>query len=95
MKRATAESAAGLLRVLANQNRLLLVTHLIQGEYSVGELEQLSGIGQPTLSQQLGILRLAGVVCTRREGKKIYYLSVDPKVKKILRVIQGCFEETE
>jgi DNA-binding transcriptional ArsR family regulator len=46
---------------------------LSNGEHSVGELDAISGIGQPGLSQQLAILRKAGLVKTRREHKKAYY----------------------
>ena len=51
---------------------MLLLCQLTQGEKRVGELEELVGISQPTLSQQLGVLREEGLVNTRREGKNIY-----------------------
>ena len=71
--RAAAGRACALLRVLAHDDRLILLCQLAQGEHSVGELETRLGIAQPTLSQQLGALREAGVVTTRREAKQIFY----------------------
>ena len=71
--RLAAGSACQLLKTLANVDRLMLVCQLTQGEKCVGELEEALGIGQPTLSQQLGVLRENDIVLTRREGKNIYY----------------------
>jgi ArsR family transcriptional regulator len=71
--RENADAAGQLLKTLANPDRLLLLCQLSQGERSVGELEQLLGIGQPTLSQQLAVLRREALVSTRREGKQIFY----------------------
>jgi DNA-binding transcriptional ArsR family regulator len=68
-----AEQACALLKVLANPDRLLLMCQLSQEESSVGELEAQLGIHQPTLSQQLAVLRESGLVATRREGKSIIY----------------------
>jgi len=75
--RCAAGDAVGLLKLLANEDRLLLLCHLTQGECSVGELEAALGIVQPTLSQQLGVLRRDGLVSPRRQGKQIFY-SVNP-----------------
>jgi ArsR family transcriptional regulator len=71
--RENADAAGQLLKTLANPDRLLLLCQLSQGERSVGELEQLLEIGQPTLSQQLAVLRREALVSTRREGKQIFY----------------------
>lgn len=68
-----AESQAELFRVLAHETRLRLLTLLSTGEHAVGELEAASGVGQPGLSQQLAILRKAGLVTTRRAAKQVYY----------------------
>ncbi|PKP99801.1 MAG: transcriptional regulator [Alphaproteobacteria bacterium HGW-Alphaproteobacteria-13] len=62
------------LRALAHDVRLrLMLTLLEQGEKSVGELETLTGVGQPGLSQQLAILRKAELVQTRRDAKLVIY----------------------
>lgn len=71
--RESAGLATTLMKVLGNADRLMLLCQLSQGEKSVGELEKLLGIQQPTLSQQLTVLRENNVVQTRREGKHIFY----------------------
>jgi|SRR5690625_3536222 len=71
--RENAGEAERLLKSLSNPDRLMLLCQLSQGEMNVGELEQQLGIHQPTLSQQLGVLRREGLVETRREGKMIFY----------------------
>ena len=65
--------ASQLLKSLSHPDRLILLCQLTQGEYCVGELASLVGVAQPSLSQQLGILRKDKLVTTRREGKQIYY----------------------
>lgn len=61
------------LKALAHPLRLRILKVLCEGERNVGEVEEASGIGQPSLSQQLAILRQAGLVATRREGKMVFY----------------------
>ena len=70
---AAAGRACDLMKVLSNPDRLLLCCQLSQQEMCVGELEASLGILQPTLSQQLTVLRNAELVTTRREGKNIFY----------------------
>lgn len=70
---AAAGRACELMKVLANPDRLLICCQLSQQEMCVSELEAGLGIMQPTLSQQLTVLRNAELVTTRREGKKIFY----------------------
>lgn len=67
------EAAAELLKALAHVTRLAVLRALVDGERSVGDLEQASGIGQPALSQQLAVLRKADLVDTRREHKLVFY----------------------
>ncbi len=85
--RASAEVATSLLKVMANSDRLMLLCQLSQGEKSVGELEDILGIKQPTLSQQLTVLRKAELVSTRREGKCIYYMISSPSALAIMNVL--------
>ena len=89
--RRSASRATSLLRVLANENRLLLLCQLAQGQKCVGELEKLLDIRQPTLSQQLGVLRNEGVVETRREGKRIYYRVADPALLEVLHLLYRLY----
>lgn len=69
----SANEACRLLKTLGNSDRLLLLCQISLGEKCVGDLESALGINQPTLSQQLTVLRNEGLVQTRREGKQIYY----------------------
>ncbi|MEO6746164.1 MAG: metalloregulator ArsR/SmtB family transcription factor [Caldimonas sp.] len=89
--RGAAGTAVSALKVLANEDRLLLLCQLSQGEMCVGELEEQLGIRQPTLSQQLGVLRSEGVVETRRQGKNIYYRVIDPALMQILKLLYRLY----
>ena len=89
--RKAAGTAVGALKVLANEDRLLLLCQLSQGEMSVGELEEALEIRQPTLSQQLGVLRTEGVVDTRRDGKRIFYSVADARLLQVLTVVYDIY----
>ena len=86
-----AARACRLLKVLGNPDRLLLLCQLTQGEYCVSELEALLGIQQPTLSQQLSVLRDENLVITRREGKQIYYQIASNEAKAVMQVLYEQF----
>lgn len=64
---------------------------LAQQERTVSELEQLTGVSQPTLSQQLGILRREGLVSTRREGKFIWYQLTDARALQLMQALYQLF----
>jgi ArsR family transcriptional regulator len=91
LMRTAAGEATAVLRVLANEDRLLLLCQLSQGEKSVSELEELLDIHQPTLSQQLGVLRADGLVNTRRDGKRIYYSVANPNVLTLLNTLYTLY----
>jgi DNA-binding transcriptional ArsR family regulator len=65
----SAHEASGFLKALAHEGRLLILCLLIDGEKSVGEIEDMLSLRQPAISQQLARLRADGLVETRREGK--------------------------
>ena len=89
--RQTADQAGLLLKALANPDRLLLLCQLSQGERNVSELEALLGIQQPTLSQQLAVLRREGLVETRREGKQIYYRISSREALAVIETLYQLF----
>ncbi|MDB5848079.1 MAG: transcriptional regulator [Rhodoferax sp.] len=89
--RAGAARAVAVLKALAHDARLLLLCQLSQGEYSVGELEVLLDIRQPSLSQQLGVLRSEGLVETRRDGKNIHYRVADPAAVELLALLYRLY----
>ncbi|WP_227544543.1 ArsR/SmtB family transcription factor [Sapientia aquatica] len=86
-----AEEVAAVLRALSNPDRLLLLCQLTLGEKSVSELEEMVSLRQPSLSQQLGVLRTEGLVTTRRDGKRIFYSVDDPKVLRILTTLHELY----
>ncbi|MEY4652701.1 MAG: hypothetical protein RI884_1282 [Pseudomonadota bacterium] len=85
--RDAAEQACALMKVLGNPDRLMLLCELAQGERSVAQLQETLGILQPTLSQQLAVLREEGLVDTRREGKSIHYRLVSPQALAVMDVL--------
>ena len=88
---AQSEQAAKLLKALANPDRLLLLCHLVELERSVAELGDLTGIAQPSLSQQLSVLRAEDLVVTRREGKSIFYRIEALAVHAVLQTLYKIF----
>lgn len=89
--RGQAGEVVSLLKVIGNPDRLMLLCQMLQGEYAVGELEEMLEIHQPTLSQQLGVLRKEGLVATRRDGKYIYYTVSHPHVQVILDTLYQLY----
>jgi ArsR family transcriptional regulator len=89
--RANAGAASQLLKALANPDRLLLLCQLAEGERSVGQLQAASAIVQPTLSQQLAVLRREGLVATRRDGKQIHYRIAGPAVLAVIHTLHQLF----
>lgn len=85
--RESADKASKLMKVMANTDRLMLLCQLSMGEKSVGELEDSLDIRQPTLSQQLTILRQSELVATRREGKNIYYRISSQSALAVMQVL--------
>jgi DNA-binding transcriptional ArsR family regulator len=90
-----ATEAADFLKALGNENRLLILCHLSEGEMSVSELETALGLRQPTLSQQLARLRTDELVDTRRDGKTIYYSLASDEVRQLLDVMYNLFCSAE
>ena len=90
-----ADEASELLKLLGNPQRLLIACLLCEGEYAVSEIEEKLGIRQPTLSQQLGALRAAGVIEGRREAKAVIYHLVDARMRHLLDALHRIFCPTE
>jgi len=80
-----------LLSKLANPDRFLLLCTLAEQECNVSELAARTGIQQPTLSQQLTVLRNQALVGTRREGKYIYYHLHDERVLSLMQAMYEIF----
>lgn len=89
--RRAAGKAVDLLKVLGNEDRLLLLCQLSQTEMCVSDLEEQLDIRQPTLSQQLAVLRNEGLVATRRDGKRIFYSIADPDALQVLKLLYRLY----
>lgn len=83
--------ASDLLKHLANPNRLSLICFLMEQECPVAVLEEELGIRQPTLSQQLGELRDAGLIEGRRQGKSIIYRIADSRAERLVLALREIF----
>ena len=86
-----AADAATFLKAISHEGRLMILCHLVSGEKSVTELEQLLSARQAAVSQQLSRLRLEGLVVPRREGKAIYYSLADDRPRKIIELVHDLF----
>lgn len=89
--RLAADRTSSMLKTLSNPDRLLLLCQISQGECCVGDLEEALDIHQPTLSQQLGVLRDEKLVSTRRDGKRIYYSMDSKEALAIMQVLYAQF----
>jgi DNA-binding transcriptional ArsR family regulator len=89
---AAAAEAAAMLRLLANERRLILLCTLIaEGEASVGRLAARVGLSQPAVSQHLAKLREDQLVATRRSGTTIHYRIADPRVARLIGTLKDVF----
>jgi ArsR family transcriptional regulator, virulence genes transcriptional regulator len=88
---ASAGNAAGLLRTLGNEKRLMILCQLGEGELQAGALQDPLGLSQSALSQHLAVLREAGVVATRRDGQAIWYRIADPAAVQVIATLAAIF----
>ena len=86
-----ATTASNFLKAISHEGRLMILCHLVTGEKSVTELEELLAARQAAVSQQLSRLRLEGLVIPRRDGKTIYYRLADDKPRKMLECVYDLF----
>jgi len=86
-----ATTASNFLKAISHEGRLMILCHLVTGEKSVTELEELLSARQAAVSQQLSRLRLEGLVVPRRDGKAIYYRLADDRPRRVLEVVYELF----
>ncbi|KAB2886860.1 MAG: winged helix-turn-helix transcriptional regulator [Pseudorhodoplanes sp.] len=86
-----AREASEFLKALSHEARLVILCLLVEGEKSVTEIEQVLGLRQPAVSQQLARLRADDLVDTRRDGKNIYYSLARPEVGGVIEAIHDAF----
>src|SRR3954469_20551380 len=93
---AKAAEAARMLRLLANERRLLVLCHLAgAGEMTVGALAEVVGLSQPALSQHLAKLREDGLLATRKEAQAVFYRLIDPRAARLLDVLRDIYCQPE
>lgn len=86
-----AADTAEMLRSFAHEGRFAILYHLTKGERTVGELCDLVDCRQSAISQQVGRLRMEGIVKRRRDGKAIFYSIVDDRHAEIIRTVHRLF----
>src|SRR6056297_2191477 len=86
-----ATTASNFMKAISHEGRLMILCHLVSGEKTVTELEDLLAARQAAVSQQLSRLRLEGLVTPRREGKTIYYRLADDRPRRMLEVVYDLF----
>lgn len=82
------EAAIDILKALAHPLRFAVLEALAEGEKNVGEIERATNIAQPTLSQQLQVLRKAGLVTTRREAKLVFYSTSQEAFERLCDMLE-------
>lgn len=83
-----AAEAAALLKIMANDKRLLVLCELVEvGERTVTELESVSGLSQSALSQHLAKMRHHGIVKTRRSAQSIFYSLASHEARVLIEVL--------
>lgn len=85
----TASAPIEELKAVAHPLRFRILQSLQGAELNVGEIEAAANIGQPALSQQLGVLRKAGLVETRKDAKLVYYKLASDRFTQIVTVLAG------
>jgi DNA-binding transcriptional ArsR family regulator len=87
-----AGQAAGLLKLLANENRLLILCRLaMAGEMAVNDLAEAVGLSQSALSQHLGKMREEGLLATRRQAQTVFYRIADPNAGRLLKLLKDIY----
>ena len=86
------EALAEIAKTLGHAHRLVLLEHVAQGERAVERLSELSGLSVANTSQHLQHLRRAGLVQTRRDGKRVLYRLGDGPIAALLAALGACAE---
>ena len=88
---AKAERVAEFLKGFANPHRLLVLCSLIEGEKSVSELIDATGIPQTSMSQHLAKLKDEGIVSYRREHRTLFYSIGHPATRDLMHLLYNSF----
>ncbi|NLY54325.1 MAG: winged helix-turn-helix transcriptional regulator [Firmicutes bacterium] len=89
---AQAKQLAELLKVLANENRLLILCTLMEGPLAVSQLcEKIGAISQPALSQHLALLKAHRIVESTRSGQWVTYFISDKRVEAVIELLKELY----
>jgi DNA-binding transcriptional ArsR family regulator len=87
-----ADDVAGMLAVMANPRRLIILCRLAQaGEMTVARLMEAVGLSQSALSQHLALMREGGLLATRKEGLNVHYRIADPRALQLMQSLESVF----
>ena len=86
-----AREASAVLKAIANENRLLILCSIVEDDFTVNQLAEITGTGQSAVSQHLKVLSEQNIVSSKRIGKKIIYKITDSRVKAILALMHALF----
>lgn len=90
-----AEQVAAFLTLLGNSKRLAIMSHLLEGEMTVGSIAERVSLSQSALSQHLAKLRSMDLVSTRRDRQMIYYSCKSHEAVQLLRALDNIFGTAE
>ena len=89
--REAALQASRLLKSLANDQRLLILCKLVDGELTVGQIAEHVSLSQSSLSQHLAKLRAEGLVATRKSKQHVFYSLASPEAMAIIETLYGIY----
>lgn len=90
---AKARRATDMLKALSHEGRLLILCLLAEGERSVSEIEEIMGMPQAAVSQQLARLRLDKLVTCRRKGRSVYYSSASAEAGQLIAALHEMLKD--
>lgn len=83
--------AVKLLKAVSNERRLLILCHLLQGEMSVGEINEKLDLSQSALSQHLALLRRHKLVKTRKEAQTVFYSLNSAEAEQLIGLMHQLY----
>jgi len=89
--KSTAQQVSGFLKQLANEQRLMILCYLAEGEKSVSELQGLLHLEQSSMSQHLAKLRKEGIIKARRDSQTKYYSIENPNALKVIELLYQIY----
>ena len=92
---ATAGQVCGLMKILSNQTRLLILCQLAEGEKTVSELQEILGLSQSALSQHLAVLRRERIVRSRKEAQSVSYSLSGDDATRVMHTLHEVFCEAQ